>query len=373
LSRSGSISFAGVAFVGIGLLSAPARAVDVTFAGSGALDYRAFAGHRPPGSDLPSAIGTESLVFELAQKLIVDVSPRMSATVKICFGCHGIEVDQAFAELHLTDSVNFRIGRINVPVGEFNTRHDPANYTAPSKPLPYAMGDMLYYGRDDFNLGVVPTPYVDDGIEVFGSVAMGEVLFDYSVYGVKGFAGQNDLDFAASRRFADNNLTPAVGGRAVLSVGPVSIGGSIGGGNYDAHDELAYFLFGGEAYARWGPFVLRGEYIARRTDINPKLPGYRFAIRETYIIKEGYYGQLDWELGENLSLIYRFDALNRNGVPLPGSRIDEVFAGIQRHTGAVALRPWGGVLLKAGYERWLFSGVPFPDQHVVRVGVIYSY
>src|SRR5207245_2072943 len=111
----------------------------------------------------PSSIGIDSLVFELASKMVVDVSDRLNVTVKICFGCHGIEVDQGYAELHLSDALNLRLGRINVPVGEFNTRHDPANYTTPSKPLPYAMGDMLYYGRDDFNLGVVPTPYSDDG------------------------------------------------------------------------------------------------------------------------------------------------------------------------------------------------------------------
>jgi len=298
----------------------------------------------------------------------VDITERMSVSVKMCFGCHGVEVDQAYAELHLHDAFNVRIGRFNVPIGEFNVRHDPANYLTPSKPLPYAMGDMLHYTRDEFNLGVVPTPYSDDGIEIFGGVQLGEgVLLDYTVYAVKGFAGQNDLDFAASRRFTDNNSTPAGGVRLVASLGPVSIG------TYDARDNLFYYIAGGEAYARVQKLVLRGEYIVRRTDIDTTVPGYQFQIKEPYFLKHGWYGQVDWEPEEHVSLIYRFDGLRRSGIPLPDSTLDEVFTGVVRHTAAVAARPWGGVLLKAGYEWWTFSGTRFPDAQVVRVGVVYSY
>jgi len=151
------------------------------------------------------------------------------------------------------------------------------------------------------------------------------------------------------------------------------LGGSVAGGTYDNQDNLAYYIFGGELYARVRPFVLRGEYIVRRTDIDRNAPGYQFVIKEPYFLKIGYYAQIDWEINEWLSLIYRFDGLRREGIPLPGSRIDQEVAQILRSTAAVALRPWGGVLLKADLEWWAFSGVPFPDQPVVRVAVIYSY
>src|SRR5215831_12653515 len=213
--------------------SSRAHAVDYTFSGSGALDYRGFVGGATDRVD-PNVIGINSLALELSHKIVVD---------------------QGYAELHGSDFWNLRIGRFNVPIGEFNVRHDPANYTTPSKPLPYAMGDMLYYTRDDFNLGVVPTPYSDDGLEVFGSAWIAERLqLDYTVFAVRGFAGQNDLDFAASRRFTDNNQLPSVGARMVATVGPVSLGGSVAGGTYDNQDNLAYYIFGGELYARVRPF-----------------------------------------------------------------------------------------------------------------------
>src|SRR5215831_642622 len=274
--------------------SSRAHAVDYTFSGSGALDYRGFVGGATDRVD-PNVIGINSLALELSHKIVVDVTERIGVTLKICFGCHGIEVDQGYAELHGSDFWNLRIGRFNVPIGEFNVRHDPANYTTPSKPLPYAMGDMLHYTRDAFNLGVVPTPYSDDGVEIFGGAALTPgFLVDYSIYAVKGFTGQNDLDFAASRRFTDGNSTPAAGARLVASIGPVSIGGSVAGGTYDANDKLAYWIFGGEAYARIRRFVLRGEYIVRRTDIDTTAPGYQFEIKEPYFIKRGWYGQIDW-------------------------------------------------------------------------------
>jgi hypothetical protein len=362
----------GRAIVVLLLLSARAEAADYVFSGSGSLDYRGVLS----GAGGPQAnptLGIDSMVFELSHKTVVDVTERLSVSVKICVGCHGFEVDQGYAELHLHDAVNLRFGRINVPIGEFNVRHDPANYTTPSKPLPYAMGDMLHYTRDGFNLGVVPTPYSDDGIEIFGGVAAGQVLIDYTVYAVKGFAGQNDFDFQATRRFTDNNSTPAGGARVVASVGPFSIGGSAAAGTYDAKDNLWYYIFGGEAYARVNKFVLRGEYIMRRTDIDTTAPGYQFEIKEPYFVKKGWYAQLDWEPSEYLTLIYRFDGLRREGIPLPGSELEQVFTEALRHTIAFAARPWGGVLFKAGYEFWTFSGTPYPDAHMVRVGMVYSY
>ena len=354
------------------LISSPAWAADYVFSGSGALDYRGvLAGAGGPQSN--PTLGIDSMVYELSHKTVVDVTERLSVSVKLCFGCHGLEVDQGYAELHIHDLVNLRVGRINVPIGEFNVRHDPANYTTPSKPLPYAMGDMLHYTRDAFNLGVVPTPYSDDGIEIFGGGSVDGLLIDYTVYAVKGFAGQNDFDFQATRRFTDNNSTPAGGARVVASVGPFSIGGSFAGGTYDANDKLAYYIFGGEAYARFDRLVLRGEYIVRRTDIDTTAPGYQFTIQEPYFIKKGWYAQADYDANEYVSLIYRWDGVRREGVPLPGSELDQVITQALRHTVAIAARPWGGILFKGGYEFWQFSGTPYPDAHVVRVGVVYSY
>ena len=59
-------------------------------------------------------------------------------------------------------------GRIGVPFGDISVRYDPTSHRSVSKPLMYEMGRMAYYGREYFNLGVVPQPYVDTGIVAYG-------------------------------------------------------------------------------------------------------------------------------------------------------------------------------------------------------------
>ena len=116
--------------------AAPANEI-LTFSGSAAVDYRFISGPRPPTN--PSSLGITALNLEVAAKVVAEVGHGVSFTVKACGGCHGIELDQAYGELRVRDEVNLRVGRINVPFGEFNVRHDPANFSTPSKPLMYAM------------------------------------------------------------------------------------------------------------------------------------------------------------------------------------------------------------------------------------------
>jgi hypothetical protein len=172
----------------------------VLLAGSASLDYRLVSGVAAPQN--PSPLGITGLTFELAQKVVADVGHGVSFTVKACAGCHGLEVDQGFGELHVKRFVNVRAGRLNVPVGEFTVRHDPTNFATPSKPLPFAMGDMLQYDRSGFNLGILPAPYVDNGAEVFGSFSLGKtVTLDYSVAAVTAaltFAVTSSIDHRQS-------------------------------------------------------------------------------------------------------------------------------------------------------------------------------
>ncbi|MFZ5468917.1 MAG: hypothetical protein ACOZIN_05705 [Myxococcota bacterium] len=364
-----------LAALGAVLGATPALAVGFQFAGSGAADYRAYVGQQSKQLSTPlgaNSIGISSLTLEVANKVVVDVAKGVNINVKMCFGCHGLELDQGYAEIQANDYFNVRLGRINVPVGEFNVRHDPANFTTPSKPLPYVMGDMLFYGQEQFNLGVIPTPYSDNGVEVFGSAWLfRKVQLDYSVYAVKGLVGTNDIDFKQTRAYPDNNATPAVGARAVASVGPFALGGSVGGGYYDKDQQLRYALYGADFYGKWNRFVLRAEAIVRRTDWDPTQE-YLYERREGYFLKVGYYGQLDFELNPEWTFVYRFDGLSRRGMPLPSSPLTDR-ADITRHTAAVAVRLGGNVLLKGGYENWRFSGVPYENQHAGRLVLVYSY
>jgi hypothetical protein len=234
------------------------------------------------------------------------------------------------------------------------------------------MGDMLMYDRTGFNLGIVPAPWVDNGLEVFGTLPLGgSVQLDYAAWVVKGLAGDNDLDFAASRSWLDNNRTPAFGARVVLTGDEWAIGASGSAGTYDALDKRWYALAGVEAYFRAGPITVRAEALGRRTDLDPAA-AYAFAVRDTWFLKFGWYGQVDWAVNKYLTLVLRSDGLQRWGLPLPESVLSPA-AGVQRQTAAVLVRVHENFAVKADYELWTFLGTPYETRHVGRLGVVAAY
>ncbi len=339
--------------------------------GSAAIDYRFITGANPPQN--PSLLGINGLTAEVAQKAVAEVGHGVSFSVKVCAGCHGLEVDQAAGELRFKRFFNVRAGRINVPFGEFTVRHDPTNFTTPSKPLPYAMGDMLFYGSDGYNLGIVPAPYVDNGVEAFGSFSLGtSTQLDYSVYVVKGLVGENDLDFARSRAFLDANRLPAGGARLVLTGSDWGVGGSFSGGTADALDRRWYLMGGLDFFLRVGSVTFRAEALARRTDLDPTA-AYRFQLIDPWFLKAGWYAQLDWELTPRFVAIVRSDGLHRLGMPLPESNLSPS-AGVQRQTVAALVRLNDHAALKADYELWTFQGNGDERmRHVVRAGLVVGY
>lgn len=352
------------------LVAVPALAFDATFSGSAAVDYRYISGNNPQTN--PSPLGINGLTFEVAQKIVAEVGRGVSFSVKACAGCHGLEIDQGYGEVRLKPFFNVRAGRLNVQFGEFTQRHDPANFVTPSKPLPYAMGDMLQYGMQGFNLGIVPAPWVDNGVEVFGSLPVSNSInLDYSVYAIKGLVGDNDLDFARSRSYLDVNRTPGFGGRVVLTGDDWSFGGSFSAGTYDPKDKLWYTMAGVELYLRFGPVVIRAEGLGRRTDLDPTAP-YAYQVRDTFMLKAGWYVQADWAITDWVTVVLRSDGLHRWGLPLPGSDLSPS-AGVLRQTAAVLFRVQDHLAIKADYELWTFSGVSYEMRHLGRIGLVAGY
>ena len=97
----------------------------------------------------------------------------------------------AYFDLRTSDELNLRFGRFSPSFGAFNLRHDVANHHLSDKPLPYDMGRMLR--MTTWNLGVMPSPFPDNGVEVDGTHWFGEgAQLDYAAYVVTGF--KNDLD-----------------------------------------------------------------------------------------------------------------------------------------------------------------------------------
>lgn len=355
------------------LVASPALALDnVILAGSASLDYRYVSGNNPPSN--PSLLGITSLGLEVAAKAVIDIGHGVSFTVKACGGCHGIEADQAYGEVMLKEYFNVRVGRINPQFGEFNQRHDPSNYVTPSKPLPYAMGDMLFYTPRGFNLGIVPAPYVENGLEIFGTVPLsGSVQLDYALWGARGLAGANDIDWVATRRWLDNNKYPAFGGRLVLSGADWAIGGSASGGTYDDADKLTYVMGGAELYFRVGIMKFRGEALARRTELDRNATGYPFALVDAWFLKLGWYAQVDLEVQPQLTIVLRSDGLHRFGMPIPGSDIVSASAGMQRQTIALLYRLTGNFGIKGDYELWTFTGASLETRHMARLAVVFGY
>src|ERR1700753_4362679 len=216
----------------------------------------------------------DGMTNELSLKVAVDFTDNVSANVKLCYGCHGVELGMAFVDLRVVDELNIRVGRFTPAFGDFPLRHDPANHRTADKPLPYDMGRMLRLR--EFNLGVLPAPYVDQGLEINGTHWFGDaVQLDYALHAIGGLrANENDLDvdFIQSRSvyYIDNNSEPAIGGRVALTFNVsddvlFTLGGSGMMGHLDPERKHAYWIAGSDFYLRLWKLDLHAEYLVRRT------------------------------------------------------------------------------------------------------------
>lgn len=358
----------------IALLS-PSRAVavDRNFAGSAQLDYH-LASERL-GRDGKSQV-FDGFTVETGLKLSVDISEHFSANVKVCVGCHGFETDMAYLDYRVADELNFRFGRFSPSFGAFNLRHDPANHRLSDKPLVYDMGRMLR--MRDWNMGVLPSPFPDNGLEVNGTHWFGDKMqLDYAAYVVSGFKGQTagtDLDFVQSRSgslyYVDNNSRPAFGSRVALTARiakntDVTFGGSGMAGTFDPENNLWYAILGGELSFRFDRTNLRFEYLARRQSLDisdPTIFKYDTAQNGDFFLKHGGYGELEVPVNRNIDLIGRFDFLYRSGNVPVASELS-ARSGIFRYTLGSAITIERGVRLKLSTELWSFSDRGVAGKH----------
>jgi hypothetical protein len=321
-----------VAVAALSLVAPPAGAADLNFAGSAQLDefFVPTQGKDPTPNPGATPYGFDGLTLETSLKLAADVSDHVSANIKVCFGCHGFELDMAYLDYRVADELNFRAGRFSPTFGSFNLRHDVGNHKLSDKPLPYDMGRMLRLRT--WNLGVLPSPFPDTGIEIDGTHWFGSDLqFDYAVYAVQGFRATGahplDIDFRLSHAFpqtyyVDNNGRPTVGARVDLTArlgeqSDLTVGASGMYGTYDTADTLSYAIWGGDVSLRVARTFLRIEYLARRTQVDTSDPSQflltPLAPGDAHFIKHGGYAELEQPLFRWVDLILRFDGLWRIG------------------------------------------------------------
>lgn len=319
---------------------------------------------------------------EVAFKVVADVNDHLSASAKVCYTCHGLTVDMAYFDWNVFEELNVRAGRIPVPFGEFYIRHDPANHRTATKPLPYDMGRMLR--RTQYNHAVLPQPYPDNGVEVFGTFRGRVAELSYSVYAVSGLKGDaisGDLDFIRSHTnyLADNNRTPTVGGRVTVSFPNLpgnkwrwlALGASGMWGKYDDEDKLTYALAGLDFYTRFDTVNLRSEVMLRRTEIPDDPARYQQKLVDLYHQREGFYVELDSPFARYFEWLVRFDGFRRAGPLLVGSPLSDTDSSVLRYTGGINWLPTPGVKVKLGVEHWDFS--EFDSAQMVHTGLVGTF
>jgi len=328
----------------------------------------------------------DGFTTELSAKLAVDFDKHISTNVKLCYGCHGFEIDMAYVDLTVVDELRFRAGRFNPSFGEFPVRHDPANHRTVDKPLPYDMGRMIR--MQEYNLGVLPAPYIDNGLEVGGSHWFGYTFqVDYAAYAVGGLRGNNDgadFDFKQSRSgneyYVDNNSRPSGGGRFAMTLDladaetTFTLGGSGMAGAYDPDGKLKYWVAGSDFYARIKTFELRAEYLVRRTEMSlgtDPMTRFKYGPKangkfDRYMLKDGFYVEALLPVLPRLELVGRWDGLRRFGNVLDTSQLSKSST-VYRYTVGADISVGFGVRVKFDVEYYDFND--FHDELAGTLGV----
>jgi hypothetical protein len=355
-TRIALTALAATAVLAAGRASAGAK---TTVSGTAYVDYWGM-DSKPMARASPSGMTIDAMV-----KMGVDVTDDLTFSAKACYSCHGVEFDNVMIDWMPSTKLNVQAGRIPVPFGEFSNRVDPSGHKTVSAPLIYDMGRMIYGEKSAMNLGVLPLPYSDTGVLLYGQFFVADAIqVWYGGYGVSGLRGGNDLDFIATRSlyYTDNNRVPAGGGRIVMTyasggggiLGDVSLGGSATAGRYDRDARLGYFAWGADLTAQIGRATVRGEYATRKTDLDPKA-SYPYVLVDPWISKEGWYGELEFPVpgvDRYVTAALRYDELRRKGTPLSSTSPLSTDSQIQRYTAGVMIIPAPSLYLKLSYERW---------------------
>ena len=366
------------------VLVAAAHAEDSgrTFAGSVQLDYLAV-----PTDPHARENTLDGATVELSLKLTKDFNKTTSANVKVCYACHGFEVGMAYVELRAADELRLRVGRMTPAFGSFPLRHDPANHMTSDKPLPYDMGRMIH--RLEWNEGILPAPWVDNGAELGGTHFWDGGRVDYAAYAVSGPKGDTDapdFNFVSSRSpseyYVDNNSQPTVGARISTTLDlsddvVLDLGASGMAGHYDPDRKLGFAIGGVDAVLQLGTIYLRAEYLLRATQVALGAdPASRFKYGPgpdghyaDYFTKDGFYAEGEAPIGP-VSLIARWDGLRRRGNVLATSQLSSD-ASLYRYTAAIAFRLVSGVRVKTSVEYYQFSD--FADEIAIHLGIATSF
>jgi len=298
----------------------------------------------------------------------------LSANFGVCWGCHGIELEQATLEWKPVPLLMVKAGRLNVAASTHDSRHGFNTRATISKPLTRSMGNMVR--QQEFNLGVLPSPYIDNGASVGLNLDMGIAGMTLEAMVLKGFKGTGeDIDFLKSREYFDNNGEPGFGARLEFSVPLLTLNFAYLWGNYDTEARRSYQFASANLRLVLGPVTLEGEFAWRQTQYTRAgSPG-----GEDQWWKYGWWAQVDWQVFDGLHLTGVLDALYVKDIYLadfgPTSNAAVALTDnnnrIVRAILGVSYTAWGGVLIRLNAEFWDFSD--FNDAWVIQGGLGWAF
>jgi hypothetical protein len=246
------------------------------------------------------------------------------------------------------------------------------------------MGRMVR--MTEWNQGVLPAPWVDNGIEVNGTNFFGRHLqVDYAAYiigGPRAGADPMDFDFRASRSgenyYIDNNSRPTYGGQLVATIlsgsTSLALGASAMRGTYDPEHRNRFSIYGAHAVFRVRDVVFRAEYLRRLTEMSlgeDPMSRFKYGPRsdgtfDPYFVKEGAYAEVEVPLHKRLTAVLREDGMRRRGnVSMTSDMRSESM--VLRHTAGLAILLRSSLRLKLSYEDYDFSD--YEDEKVAHVGI----
>jgi hypothetical protein len=323
-------------------------------------------------------IPEEGITGEYALGATYHVDKTFNITVRACVGCHSFELQNAYVDWQLDSTWSFRAGRIPVPFGGFSRRTSPSHIESATKPLPYIMGGMVR--EQQFNMGIVPAPFIDNGAAVTGTfwiTKSAKLSVETAVVrGLNGFSP--DIDFDVSRDFEDVNGEPAVAARALVTADPITAGASVSWGRYDADSELDYVMGSVELQIRFGAWNLRLEGIVRETDFFSPDPFSAGREKESSR-RSAYIVQVDGPVAEGWRAFVLHDYLKVDDIFLgPGGPVGVSTAlttddsnTIFRVAGGVVHSVRAGLQIKGSVEYWDPSD--FEKAIVLHLGVVAEY
>ncbi len=340
-----------------------------TVQGTFATDISAIYG----SAEMRNTIPEEGVVGEYALGATFHASRGLRIQVRTCVGCHDFQIQNAFGEAELSESLTLRVGRLPVPFGSLSRRVNPAQMESSTKPLPYIMGGMV--GERAFNLGIVPAPAVDNGASIQASFWLGPVQIGGEAAVLRGFKGTSpDIDYAVSRLFPDNNGEPAGSGRLSVAVGLFTLGISGMVGTYDVDHDLGYRLAGVDLQLQFGTWSLRAEALWRETEF------FGAGLKEHVSRRRAYVVEVDGPIADRWRLFVLHDAMEMRGLfattagPLvtPGAPpFDEKSNRVFRVAGGAVFSVRPGLQIKGSVEWWSFDH--FKPCAVGHLGVVFDF